>query len=157
MQKALTRAPHSRTCLPLGVSFVHYTLALLIAYPFSSHGNIPHMRYAPKAPHRGAFLFPVLGTRTGNRTQHLAQSATVLGFAYLAKASGSLLTSAKRRYIRQKRNSRIYSPRSARGIAVARIYSKRFVHQVGYAKSLNPRTAFPYFFATSCFFISFVV
>ena len=39
------------------------------------------------------------------------------------------------------------SPRSARGIAVARRYSKRFAHQVGYAKSLNPRTAFPYLFA----------
>ena len=39
------------------------------------------------------------------------------------------------------------SPRSARGIAVARRYTKRFAHQVGAAKSFNPRTAFPYLFA----------
>ena len=41
MQYALTRAPHSRTCLPLGIILVHHTLIVLIVSFCSSLGNIP--------------------------------------------------------------------------------------------------------------------
>ena len=48
----MTRAPHSRTCLPLGVKSDQVTLVVLIVRTISSHGNIPHSRYAPKATFR---------------------------------------------------------------------------------------------------------
>ena len=100
--RALTRAPHSRTCLPLGICSVHYTLVVLIISTFSSHGNIPPKAVCTKKQRRQACK-------------------------YSPKAKFSHT-----------------SPRSARGIAVARRYTKRFAHQVGAAKSFNPRTAFPY-------------
>ena len=43
----LTRAPHSRTCLPLGILFVLITLVVLLSCTISSPGNIPHSRNAP--------------------------------------------------------------------------------------------------------------
>ena len=43
------RAPHSRTCLPLGMLFLLITLVVLIARIISSHGNIPLPRYAPES------------------------------------------------------------------------------------------------------------
>jgi len=93
----LTRTPHSRTCLALGIQSLLITLSVLIASIISSPANIPPLAVCTKTYHIEApprvVLFLFLGF--GDPYAHQTQRRTSYGFAFAARRSASLF--ARRR------------------------------------------------------------